>query len=75
MNTMIGRWSREAVVARLAAFDALESADLDPATKAERKVGVLRIIAAVETGAITADEAVKAFARLADGGPSLAEAA
>lgn len=65
MSTIIGRWNREAVLARLAAFNAIESAAVTPADRARRKVEALRAIAALDAGLIDTEEAIVRFGRIA----------
>lgn len=64
MSSVIGRWSKEAVLARLAAFTAIDSSPSSPADRARRKVDALRTIAALDAGEIDATAAISRFDRI-----------
>ncbi|NQX10732.1 hypothetical protein HQQ80_03745 [Microbacteriaceae bacterium VKM Ac-2855] len=65
MTSVIGRWSRDAVLARLCAFNAIDSVGSGPADRARRKIDALRTIAALDAGEIDAEEAIIRFGAIA----------
>jgi hypothetical protein len=62
MTLAVHRWTRETLLARLAASDAIDAAaDIDPTTAARERLQLLGIGDRFEAGAITCLEAVAEF--------------
>lgn len=61
------RWQVATIVARVRASAAIGAADLDAATRATRKLDVLRIADGVDAGRISNERAVESFLQIVDG--------
>ncbi|BDZ50058.1 hypothetical protein GCM10025867_22990 [Frondihabitans sucicola] len=62
MSTVTHRWTKSAVLARLAASDAIDhDTAATPRERAERRIDLLRVAGAVEDGRLDADSAEAEF--------------
>lgn len=62
MSTTTNRWTRNAVLARLAASDAIDHDTISTLReRAERRIELLRVMSDVEDGRLAADDAVLRF--------------
>ncbi|GAA4266793.1 hypothetical protein [Frondihabitans peucedani] len=62
MSTVTQRWTRSAILARLAASDAIDhDTESTPRERAERRIELLRVSSAVEAGRLDAESAEAEF--------------
>ncbi|AMM20482.1 hypothetical protein AX769_10395 [Frondihabitans sp. PAMC 28766] len=62
MSTVTNRWTRNAVIARLAASEAIDHDTVSTLReRAERRIELLRVMSAVEEGRIDPDAATARF--------------
>ena len=65
MSTLTHRWTRNAILARLAASDAIDHDTIfTPRERAERRIELLRVASAVEDGRLDADSAEAEFVHI-----------
>lgn len=65
MSTVTQRWTRSALLARLAASDAIDhDTDFTPRERAERRIELLRVSSAVDDGRLDAESAEAEFVHI-----------